>query len=72
MKRPHSLPRRRSEAQRPFMRVADVLSNDPDLVRFLGPRFKVVVSYNAEIRRVTYSFRCMNDTGPDEADVPEV
>lgn len=55
-----------------FMRVADLLSNDPDLVDFLGPSFKVVVSYNADVRRVTYSFRRKDDTEPDELDMPQV
>ncbi|MFH7044672.1 hypothetical protein ABT392_20525 [Paucibacter sp. JuS9] len=57
----------------PFaMRVADLLADDPDLVRFLGPSFKVVVSFNADIRRVTYSFRRQDDTDPDEVDIAQV
>lgn len=66
------LAKSRSAEQPRFMRVADILSNDPDLVSFLGPRFKVVVSYDADRRRVTYSFRCPDDTAPDEADTPHV
>lgn len=54
-----------------FMRVADLLSNDPELVSFLGPSFKVVVSYNVDIRRVTYSFRRKDDTEPGELDLPQ-
>lgn len=70
MKRRPTAPR--PDAQPYFMRVADLLSNDPDLVRFLGPSFKVVVTFDERIRRVTYSFRCMDDTEPDELDMPQV
>lgn len=71
MKRPNAS--KPSGAPQPYlMRVADLLSNDPDLVSFLGPRFKVVVSFNAEIRRVTYSFRRTDDTAPDESDMQQV
>lgn len=55
-----------------FMRVADLLSDDPELVSFFGPHFKVVVAYDANARRVTYSFRRMDDTAPDEWDMPQV
>lgn len=72
MKKPHPLANLRNDVQPRFMRVADILSNDPDLVNFLGPRFKVVVSYDAERRRVTYSFRCIDDTGPDDTDILQV
>ena len=67
-----SAPNKRNPGQPFLMRVADILSDDPDLVRFLGPSFKVVVSFNAEVRRVTYSFRRQDDTGPDEADIKQV
>jgi hypothetical protein len=72
MKRPISPLTSRDSSQPYLMRVADLLSDDPDLVSFLGPSFKVVVSYNADIRRVTYSFRCKDDTGPDEFDIRQV
>ena len=54
----------------PFvMSIADKLSDDPFLIRFLGPNFKVTVDFDAIKRRVTYSFRTMNDAHPDDWDV---
>ena len=48
------------------MRIADLLSDDPLLVDILGPRFKVIADYDRKAKRVTYSFRRPDDTGPDE------
>lgn len=51
-----------------LMRIADLLSDDPMLTTVLGPRFKVVAFCNREAKRITYSFRCVDDTLPDEWD----
>jgi hypothetical protein len=48
------------------MGIADQLSDDPMLVRLIGPRFKVIVEYDAKAKRVTYSFRSPED--PDSSD----
>ena len=50
------------------MRIADLLSDDPILVNVIGPRFKVVAYADRKAKRVTYSFRSVDDTGPDEWD----
>lgn len=54
------------------MRIADSLSDDPVLLRLLGPRFKVFVNYDVERRRVTYSFRRVDDTEPEDLDAKQV
>lgn len=70
--------KRRSTSQRfdlnqPYvMRIADLLSDDPMLIDLLGPSFKVVAVYDSESKRVTYSFRRPDDTGPDEWDAKRV
>jgi hypothetical protein len=48
------------------MRIADLLSDDPMLLRVIGPKFKVMASYDLETRRVTYSFRHVDDVAADE------
>ena len=59
-------------AQPYLMGVADKLSDDPLLARVLGSRFKVIVSYDLEARRVTYSFRTPEDSDPADADAKPV
>lgn len=49
-----------------LMRIADLLSDDPILCDVIGPRFKVVAWADRDRKRVTYSFRRMDDIGPDE------
>lgn len=49
-----------------LMRIADLLSDDPILCDVIGPRFKVVAWADRERNRVTYSFRHIDDIGPDE------
>ncbi len=49
-----------------LMRIADLLSDDPILTLVLGSRFKVVANCDLEAKRITYSFRCVGDTLPDE------
>ena len=48
------------------MKLADDLSNDPMIASLLGQNFKVIVDYNAESKRITYSFRAPDDIGSDE------
>lgn len=68
MKRKATIPLSAAQAQPYVMGIADQLSDDPMLRRLIGPRFKVIVSYDAEARRVTYSFRAPDDHDPDDAD----
>lgn len=57
-----------SERVRPYlMGLSDKLSDDPLLLRVFGSRFKVVVSYDLEAKRVTYSFRSPDDPGDEDA-----
>lgn len=57
------------DTQEPYlMHIADLLSDDPILTSVLGPRFKVVAYCDRKAKRVTYSFRCVDDTLPDEWD----
>ena len=53
-------------AQLYLMRIADLLSDDPLLIDVLGPSFKVIADYDRKVKRVTYSFRRPDDTGPDD------
>lgn len=55
-----------------IMRIADLLSDDPILVSVIGPRFKVIATADRKAKRVTYSFRCVDDTEPDESDAKVV
>ena len=54
------------------MKLADELSDDPMIFALLGPNFKVIVDYNAEAKRITYSFRTPGDVGSDEHDAKVV
>lgn len=72
MKHKLTIPMPERKAQPYVMGIADKLSDDPMLLRLLGPRFKVLVQYDTEKRRVTYSFRAAGDTSPDEADAKRV
>jgi len=54
------------KAQPYIMRIADLLSDDPILMQVIGPRFKVVAYADHKAKRVTYSFRGVDDTEPDE------
>ena len=38
------------------------------LLQLLGSRFKVIVDYDVQLRRITYSFRTTGDVGSDEQD----
>ena len=61
------------EKSQPYlMRIADLLSDDPILVHVIGPRFKVVAYADRKAKRVTYSFRGVDDTEPDEWDLKAV
>ena len=62
-----------TDQPRPFvMTLADQLSNDPMIASLLGENFKVLVDYNADVKRITYSFRAVEDVGPDESDAKYV
>nr|WP_315465708.1 hypothetical protein [uncultured Rhodoferax sp.] len=54
------------------MRIADLLSDDPMLIGLLGSSFKVVAAYDRDAKRVTYSFRRLDDTEPDEWEAKRV
>ena len=69
MKKKPTIVTQPDQAQPYIMRIADLLSNDPILLQVLGPRFKVVAHADHDAKRVTYSFRCVNDTEPDEWDL---
>ena len=71
MKKP-PVPIPADKAEPYVMRIADNLSDDPALLSLLGERFKVLVDYDAERRRVTYSFRCPEDDDPREHDAKPV
>lgn len=68
MKKKASIPLTPQRAKPYVMGIADQLSDDPMLLRLIGPRFKVVVSYDTEARRVTYSFRGPEDVDPGDSD----
>lgn len=61
------------EVARPYvMGIADTLSDDPLLSRMFASRFKVIVDYDGAANRLTYSFRSLDDSDPDEADAQKV
>lgn len=68
MKRKATIPLSPDRAQPYVMGIADKLSDDPMLLRLIGPSFKVIVSYDTDARRVTYSFRSPEDREPGDAD----
>jgi hypothetical protein len=72
MKKKPTIPLATDDVQPYIMGIADKLSDDPMLARVLGSRFKVVVSYDLQARRVTYSFRSPEDLDPDDADAQQV
>ena len=72
MKKKATIPLPADHAQPYVMGIADRLSDDPMLRQLIGPRFKVIVSYDASARRVTYSFRAPEDHDPDDADAKMV
>lgn len=72
MKRKPTIPLPAGRAQPYVMGIADKLSDDPMLLQLLGPRFKVIVSYDTSAKRVTYSFRSPEDNEPDDADAKAV
>ena len=49
------------------MGVADQLSNDPFLRDMFGSRFRVVVDFDTQARRITYSFRAPDDIDADDS-----
>ena len=67
MKKKPTIPLVADVAQPYVMGIADKLSDDPMLVRLIGPRFKVIVDYDTAAKRVTYSFRAPEDHDPDDA-----
>ena len=71
MKKKQTVPQAQA-AQPHLMSVADKLSDDPMLARILGSRFKVIVSYDLQAKRVTYSFRAPDDRDPEDADAQPV
>ncbi|QCB46431.1 hypothetical protein [Hydrogenophaga sp. PAMC20947] len=68
MKKKATIPLAPDHAQPYVMGIADQLSDDPMLRSLIGSRFKVVVNYDAEARRVTYSFRAPEDFDPNDSD----
>lgn len=72
MKKKPTIVNHTNQAQPYIMRIADLLSDDPILVQVIGPRFKVIAFADREAKRVTYSFRSVDDTEPDEIDVKQV
>lgn len=72
MKKKATIPLPADHAQPYVMGIADKLSDDPMLLRLIGPRFRVIVNYDATAKRVTYSFRSPEDHGPDDADARAV
>lgn len=72
MKKKPTIVHSRQDEQPYIMRIADLLSDDPILVSVIGPHFKVIAHADHERKRVTYSFRCVDDTEPDEWDVKQV
>ena len=65
-------PRHEDKVEPYVMRLADDLSNDPMIAGLLGKNFKVIVDYNVEAKRITYSFRSPDDIGSDEQDAKVV
>lgn len=73
MKKKAIIPPLPADRAQPFvMGIADKLSDDPMLLRLLGPRFKVIVNYDTSAKRVTYSFRSTDDHDPDDDDAKAV
>jgi hypothetical protein len=72
MKKKPTIVERAQDSQPHIMRIADLLSDDPMLVSVIGPRFKVIAYADREAKRVTYSFRGVDDTEPDEWDAKPV
>lgn len=72
MKKKLTIPLPADRAQLYVMGIADKLSDDPMLLRLLGPRFKVIVNYDTSAKRVTYSFRTPEDHEPDDVDAKAV
>ena len=68
MKKKQSIPLPPASAQQYVMGFAEKLSDDPILLQSLGSRFKVIVDYDVQLRRITYSFRTTGDVGSDEQD----
>ena len=54
------------------MKLADDLSNDPMIRALLGHEFKVLVDYNAEAKRITYSFRSKDDITDEDDQAKKV
>jgi hypothetical protein len=61
MKRKPTIPDAHDPMQPYIMGVADKLSDDPLLARLFGSRYKVIVTYDLQAKRVTYSFRSPED-----------
>lgn len=68
MKRKATVPFPVDQARPYVMGIADTLSDDPMLTRLIGSRFKVIVDYDINARRVTYSFRSPDDNDPADSD----
>lgn len=72
MKKKPTIPLPAASAQPYVMGLADKLSDDPMLLQLLGPCFRVIVDYDLQSRRITYSFRAPGDVGSDEQDAEVV
>ena len=72
MNKKHTITPQKEGLQPYLMHIADLLSDDPILVQVIGTRFKVVAYADCKAKRVTYSFRCVDDTLPDEWDTQPV
>ncbi len=72
MKKKPTIPHRLDKSKPFLMQVADLLSDDPRIVQVIGSRFKVVAWADEKAKRVTYSFRSVDDTEPDELDIKQV
>ena len=72
MRKKATIPMPAGLAEPYLMGIADQLADDPMLCRLIGPRFMVIVDYNAAARRVTYSFRSPDDRDPADDDAVAV
>lgn len=54
------------------MKLADDLSNDPMIAALLGPSFKVIVDYDANAKRITYSFRTPEDITEEDSQAKKI
>ena len=72
MKKKPTVPLTADVAQPYVMGIADKLSDDPMLFKLIGSRFKVIVDYDVIAKRVSYSFRSLDDHDPDDVNALSV